>query len=1118
MSVNPLLRLRARLLCSAAVGILTPLVASMPAMAQPEITYTGSVTPTPPPGTTDWDFSSSQTLVVGFQTAGSLSITGGAKGTGDTVHVGDQGLFGSADLLVDGTGSSLQIADLRIGNENNSTGTVTISNGGEINLNSVDPFSVTVGAYSNTTADLIVSGAGSSLTANQRIIIGGDGTGNLTIADGGQVTGYQLYLGNGTSGTGHVTISGQGSAWNGQHGIWVGQFGNGSLDLYDGGAINDNSLEIAYKAGTTGIVNVGGAAGAPARAGGILNVGTIEFNRDGGGSTGILNFNTTDTVAVHADIKGTGTINQIAGTTVITGNGDGFTGTTNITGGVLQLGDGGTSGSLAGAISTGTDAAHAGTLAFNRADDVSVSNLVSGAGAVRQMGTGTTTLVQDNNYAGDTWITAGTLSVTSDAKLGLATGAVTLDGGTLQVTGNAFTSTSRAISLGDHGGGFDIAEASNTFTVSQSLSGSGQLWKRGQGMLVLTGDNSFAGGLHVEAGTAKAGIVDHAFGSGILNVDAGATADLDVFNTSTGGLAGGGTVALNAATLTLAQDVNTVFSGTINGSGGLIKNGSGALTLSGSNSYSGPTALNDGMLKQGAAGALSSASAYQVAQTGTLDLGGFSTNIASLDNQGNVNFAGTGGATLHVTGNYSGNGAITITSVLGGDTSKTDMLAVDGDTAGTTKLNVINQDGSGALTVNGIKVVDVGGNSNGSFALGNGYTTKDGQQAIVGGAFAYTLQQGGAQGGTQGVNDGNWYLVSHASDPDKPVDPTCQDTNSCPPPPSPRYSAGAPVYEGYVQNMLALNKLPSLQQRVGNRYFAGASLRGSEDGGRAEGASFDARGVWARVEGAHNRLEPSTSTARMKQDINTLEMQTGVDGQFYENDQGRLIAGITAQYGHAKGDVSSQHGDGTITTDAWSLGATATWYGNDGFYLDGQSQVTWFDNDLDSSTANQSLANGRKATGYAVSLETGKQIALGGNWSLTPQAQLSWSSISANSFRDAWNARVAVDDGDSLIGRLGLAAQYATAWKDDQGRFSQASVYGIANLYQAFFGGTTVNLSGVDFDTDNDRTWGGIGLGGSYAWADNKYALYGEGSVNTGLTHFADSYSLKANAGFKVRW
>ena len=131
----------------------------------------------------------------------------------------------------------------------------------------------------------------------------------------------------------------------------------------------------------------------------------------------------------------------------------------------------------------------------------------------------------------------------------------------------------------------NITDTCNTVTVAQCLSGAGQLWKHGQGTLVLSGDNSFSGGLHVEAGTAKVGMTDHAFGSGILNVEAGATADLDQFNTSTGGLAGAGSVALNAATLTLAQDSNTLFSGTINGSGGLVKNGSGALTLSGSNSF-----------------------------------------------------------------------------------------------------------------------------------------------------------------------------------------------------------------------------------------------------------------------------------------------------------------------------------------------------------------------------------------------------------------------------------------------------------------------------------------------------------------------------------------------------
>ncbi|WP_162792628.1 autotransporter outer membrane beta-barrel domain-containing protein, partial [Ochrobactrum sp. 3-3] len=39
------------------------------------------------------------------------------------------------------------------------------------------------------------------------------------------------------------------------------------------------------------------------------------------------------------------------------------------------------------------------------------------------------------------------------------------------------------------------------------------------------------------------------------------------------------------------------------------------------------------------------------------------------------------------------------------------------------------------------------------------------------------------------------------------------------------------------------------------------------------------------------------------------------------------------------------------------LGATTTWYGNNGFYVDGQAQVTWFDSDLNSDTANTGLAD-----------------------------------------------------------------------------------------------------------------------------------------------------------------
>jgi len=66
--------------------------------------------------------------------------------------------------------------------------------------------------------------------------------------------------------------------------------------------------------------------------------------------------------------------------------------------------------------------------------------------------------------------------------------------------------------------------------------------------------------------------------------------------------------------------------------------------------------------------------------------------------------------------------------------------------------------------------------------------------------------------------------------------------------------------------------------------------------------------------------------------------------------------------------------------------------------------------------------------------------------------------------------------------------------------------------------GTKVDVSTVKFANEQDRWSGEIGLGGSYNWADDKYSFFGEASVATGLDNFADSYSLKGTAGFRVRF
>src|SRR5690606_39845549 len=103
-------------------------------------------------------------------------------------------------------------------------------------------------------------------------------------------------------------------------------------------------------------------------------------------------------------------------------------------------------------------------------------------------------------YTGGTRLFGGTLSVSSDSALGAPSSALHFDGGTLQVTGRDFDATTRAITLGDGGGGFDIADAGHRFTLAQDITGSGALVKDGAGTLVLTGTNHHAGGTRLYAG------------------------------------------------------------------------------------------------------------------------------------------------------------------------------------------------------------------------------------------------------------------------------------------------------------------------------------------------------------------------------------------------------------------------------------------------------------------------------------------------------------------------------------------------------------------------------------------------------------------------------------------
>jgi outer membrane autotransporter protein len=205
---------------------------------------------------------------------------------------------------------------------------------------------------------------------------------------------------------------------NRSNGITLGDIsGNGTLTKQAGGTltiIGDATFSsVSVTAGGLQIGN-GGATGTIA--------GDIDLSS---GTT--LNFTRSGTVSYAGDVSGGGSFdNDGTGTTILTGA---FTntGTFAITSGTVQIGDGGSSGSV------DLDIVNDGTLVWNKSSDDTYSNVISGSGSLTKSGSGELILTGISTYLGDTTITAGRLSV--NGQIGGGSSTTYVDGGVLGGTG-----------------------------------------------------------------------------------------------------------------------------------------------------------------------------------------------------------------------------------------------------------------------------------------------------------------------------------------------------------------------------------------------------------------------------------------------------------------------------------------------------------------------------------------------------------------------------------------------------------------------------------------------------------------------------------------------------------
>lgn len=347
-----------------------------------------------------------------------------------------------------------------------------------------------------------------------------------------------------------------------------------------------------------------------------------------GGSTGLLK-------------QGTSTL------TLLNTGGNNYTGTTTIAAGAIQLGDGATPG--AGQLGTGSIVNH-GALIVNRPDALTIASDVSGAGALQKQGAGTLTLSGNNSgYTGTAAVTEGTLRLGSVNALSAATSVIVSEGAALDVNGRA-TGANTAVALagsgpasagalvnsGAGGAGFGVRVAA--FTADVVLGGSGRfdiggasgVLDAGGHQLTKVGTNTvFLGGLGetrlgnivINAGrlsfSGNTTFGDQAGSVTLNNAELGfedstapATKPI-VFNGGRIVFPNGDANHISAPITLLDVDPSTqapvvtafqgtatlTVSGAISGPGSLSKTNSGALILTGNNTYTGVTSITGGVLR-----------------------------------------------------------------------------------------------------------------------------------------------------------------------------------------------------------------------------------------------------------------------------------------------------------------------------------------------------------------------------------------------------------------------------------------------------------------------------------------------------------------------------------------
>lgn len=645
---------------------------------------------------------------------GTLTLSGANTYEDLTNILGGTLALGANNVLDDATDMIIDGGTFHLAGYNDTVSSVTLTDGaitgsGALTATTFDVFSGNISAVLAGSGALTKSGAGTVILSGTNSYTGGTlieegtlqlGASDVLVTSGAMEisTGATLDLndfsqsfaalnGDGTVDIGNGTLTISSDTDSGFSGILDGTSGGSLIKSGSGtftlSGMNTYSGDTAIYAGTLelGADDVFADSGSITLNGGTLDtvnksdtIDTLTLNSGSILGTGILTASTIELKSgtVEAQLAGDSEVIKSTAGTISLGADDIFSDSMSLT---IEAGTLNTasyddmidvltleSGAISG---TGTLTASA----FN-VESGSISAILAGNGNLTKTTAGALTLSGANLYTGLTDIQAGSIVLGINDGL-FNTSSLNVDSGaTFDINGYSQTvanmSGAGTIDLGDAGGMVLANSSINLFTGTIEGGTSAYFRKQGSNTLTLSGQMNHSGTTYIDSGILALGADDVFSDTGDIHVNSGILAmglhddTIDTLTLTSGSITGLGT--LTASTINV---LTGTISANLAGSAALTKTGAGTVILSGSNSYTGGTDIQDGILKLGANDSIATDSGVSVSTGAELDLNNYNQELASLTGTGDVTL-GTGTLTLSQTsdetfgGSFDGDASSTL--------------------------------------------------------------------------------------------------------------------------------------------------------------------------------------------------------------------------------------------------------------------------------------------------------------------------------------------------------------------------------------------------------------------------------------------------------------------------